>query len=512
MLLDDGQVDAIDSEFLERLSLGFHAAPDLTAWRSTLGLLGKRTSLSEVLEALHVGLDAPSSPLHVLETLLANSGHSNDLVRDLLPLHRAAVEAHLSRALLATVGSRLRTAGVWTVTLSRVMNFLFCAGWTERPVSLAHSVRLTPAQSAALDRWLDLTMHFLATAEADYCLDALRGQLGNLRMGYAGQTCGRAQELVADQVIPAWPIAEHTGLLDITRFLDGELLSDLACPARCLKPVSEWQTHPPKGVGMASDGEWYKLAVVGIERGLFAVIDERDIMRDMDGALILNGAMGVKKLKEHADGTVTQLQRFITNLVPMNSYLRRLRGDSGLLPSVGRLGLIQLEADETLEIDSEDMVSAFNLFRMPVPWRGAFTYAKQVPASVCPGGDPNTMVYLAITTVPMGWVGAVDVIQHVARNIVFKLARVPSTTEVRPRGLFPDHGPYSLVCMDGIDIVSRVRQAGTRRDGTSATRRGENCLAERFQEVCAEMGLPLHAVKRLVGAASGTILGSRSRR
>ena len=237
-------------------------------------------------------------------------------------------------------------------------------------------------------------------------------------------------------MIPAWPIAEHTGLLDITRFLDGELLSDLACPARCLKPVSEWPTHPPKGVVMASDGEWYKLAVVGIERGLFAVIDERDIMRDMDGALILNGGMEVKKLKEHADGTVTQLQRFITNLVPMNSYLRRLRGDSGLLPSVGRLRLIQLEADETLEIDSEDMVSAFNLFRMPVPWRGAFTYAKQVPASVRPGGDPNTMVYLAITTAPTGWVGAVDVIQHVA----------PWTTEVRPCGLFPDHGPYSLVC------------------------------------------------------------------
>ena len=71
-----------------------------------------------------------------------------------------------------------------------------------------------------------------------------------------------------------------------TRFLDGELLSDLACPALCMKPVSEWPTHPPKGVVMASDGEWYKLAVVGIERGLFAVIDERDIMRDMDGALI----------------------------------------------------------------------------------------------------------------------------------------------------------------------------------------------------------------------------------
>ena len=69
-------------------------------------------------------------------------------------------------------------------------------------------------------------------------------------------------------------------------------------------------------------------------------------------------------------------------------------------------------------------------------------------------------------------------------------------------------GPYSLVYMDGIDIVSWVRQAGTRRDGTSATRRGEKGLAERFQEVYAEMGLPLHAGKKLVGAASGPILGA----
>ena len=172
--------------------------------------------------------------------------------------------------------------------------------------------------------------------------------------------------------------------------------------------------------------------------------------------------------------------------------------------------MIQLEADETLEIDSEDMVSAFNLFRMPVPWRGAFTYAKQVPASVCPGGDPNTMVYLAITTVPWGGSAPLASSNTWPDNIVFKLARVPSTTQVRPRGLFPDHGPYSLVCMDGIDIVSRVRQAGTRRDGTSATRCGEKGFAERFQEVCAEMGLPLHAGKRLVGAASGPILGQKS--
>ena len=62
-------------------------------------------------------------------------------------------------------------------------------------------------------------------------------------------------------------------------------------------------------------------------------------MRDMDGALTLNGAMGVKKLKEHADGTVTELQRFITNLVPINSLEIRaapLRWSARVDPAGGR--------------------------------------------------------------------------------------------------------------------------------------------------------------------------------
>ena len=242
-----------------------------------------------------MGLDAPSSPLHVLETLLANSGHSNDLVRDLLPLPRAAVEAHLSRALLATVGSRLRTAGVWTVTLSRVKNFLFCAGWTERPVSLAHSVRLTPAQSATAR----LNHALLGHGRSGLLSGRFEGTARQFAHGVRradvwqgpgtsrgpGDSClanCRARWLAGHHPFPRWRALERLGL-----------------PCSVLETCSRVATHPPKGVVMASDGEWYKLAVVGIERGLFAVIDERDIMRDMDGALILNGAMGVKK----AEGT-----------------------------------------------------------------------------------------------------------------------------------------------------------------------------------------------------------------
>ena len=57
------------------------------------------------------------------------------------------------------------------------------------------------------------------------------------------------------------------------------------------------------------------------------------------------------------------------------------------------------------------MESAFNLFRMPRVWRSFFAFAKKVPCSLYPSGDPNKWVYVAITTVPTGWVGAVDLTQ-----------------------------------------------------------------------------------------------------
>ena len=87
--------------------------------------------------------------------------------------------------------------------------------------------------------------------------------------------------------------------------------------------------------------------------------------------------MAVAKRKRHEDGTETILQRFITNLIPTNSYLRRLRGDTDSLLRVGRLSLITLQDHEQLEVDSEDMVSAFNLFA--------------VVAEQC---DPNVLIFV----------------------------------------------------------------------------------------------------------------------
>ena len=96
--------------------------------------------------------------------------------------------------------------------------------------------------------------------------------------------------------------------------------------------------------------------------------------------------MGVPKLKRLPDGSTVELQRFISSLEPMNAYFRRLRGDSS---PVSRLGPNVLDDGKTLEISSDDMESAFNLFRMPPDWKSFFALAKKAPCSVYPGRDPN---------------------------------------------------------------------------------------------------------------------------
>ena len=136
--------------------------------------------------------------------------------------------------------------------------------------------------------------------------------------------------------------------------------------------------------------------------------------------------------------------------------------------------LVVLDEGETLEIDSEDVESTFNLFRMPPVWKSFFAFAKKVPCSVFPGGDPQKWVNVAITTVPVGWVGAVDLIQHIARRLVFNITRVPRASEVSSAGSVPSHLPYSLVCMDGLDVVS----------SSNAPANGTPSFINRFRLAC----------------------------
>ena len=144
---------------------------------------------------------------------------------------------------------------------------------------------------------------------------------------------------------------------------------------------------------------------------------------------MLNGATGVDKVKI-VDGKTVELLRFICILVPINSYLRKLKGDSNLLPFLPQMTLMTLEPNEVLFTDSEDMMSCFNLFKMPDCWAGYFAFEKPVPRSAF-GGNPNELGYVYMRAVPMGWLGAVDVMQSMARRLVFNTCSVPTEAEMR---------------------------------------------------------------------------------
>ena len=55
--------------------------------------------------------------------------------------------------------------------------------------------------------------------------------------------------------------------------------------------------------------------------GIFTEVVEEEIFKDAQGNMILNGAMGVDKIKV-ANSEERVMLRFISNSVPINAYLR----------------------------------------------------------------------------------------------------------------------------------------------------------------------------------------------
>ena len=82
------------------------------------------------------------------------------------------------------------------------------------------------------------------------------------------------------------------------------------------------------------------------------------------------------------DGRETLLQRFTSVLIPTNKMM--MDGSSGaqdMLPYVGQLTALHLAPDEELFMESEDLQSAFNLFRVPPQWSPYFAYSRKVHGS-----------------------------------------------------------------------------------------------------------------------------------
>lgn len=223
-------------------------------------------------------------------------------------------------------------------------------------------------------------------------------------------------------------------------------------------------------------------------------------MTDKNGRKILNGAGAVPKEKPGV-----MRQRFISTFCPINAVSQKISGDEGTLPYVGQVSLLPFPNEQEILIDSEDMQSAFNLFSMPLGWRGMFCYEKQAKGT-CLGLDTEELCYVSLKTVPMGWISAVGVVQAAIRTLAFDMAKIPLGKEVQKWKSLPEGDRY-LLYLESVDQLRPVSKAMARLVSGEASEEHR-----RFEEVCQEMGLPRNESKRLAGnPEKGSLLCSCQR-
>lgn len=143
-------------------------------------------------------------------------------------------------------------------------------------------------------------------------------------------------------------------------------------------PPEDWPETTLVSRAHADNSEWKLIVKAGIDRGMFAMVDEADLFVNQLGAPVLNGVMGVDKEKD-VDGVLTTLLRFICILTRLNQYMRKLGGDEHTLPQAAFLSRIISEDGESLVVDGEDLQSFFNLFRLHKAWRGYMAFEKKSP-------------------------------------------------------------------------------------------------------------------------------------
>eukprot|EP00438_Fugacium_kawagutii_P026465 Skav202776 [mRNA] locus=scaffold326:329563:334590:- [translate_table: standard] len=409
---------------------------------------------------------------------------------ELLPISLKALEGHKSWS---------TADGAWLSFICLVLNYQFCGGRTSKKF-MVHANELNQKQ-------MTMVVEHLLPAIGRLCGDEKKvpspqevmRDLTKKGHNYDGTSYVVMEEIDPDRVIACWPSPTEAAVAPLEEFLEGRTLELVKKPMETILPREEWPEKLPKSYVRASDEAWAKPVAEGYRRNLFQACPREEVLKDHHGNLVVNGAGAVEKIK----GGVSQ-QRFISIFCPLNAISAKIEGDEATLPYVGQVHLLDVPSECEVVIDSEDMASAFNLFKMPEGWRGLFVYERQVPAH-CLGlpGDAPTFVSLRI--VPMGWLSAVGLVQAAIRHLAFSIAKLPGSSEVLKWQQLPK-GDRLLLYLDSVDQLRIVSKVALRlvEGETSEEHR-------RFKEACESKGLPTNASKTLSGALEGSLQGGELR-
>ena len=261
-----------------------------------------------------------------------------------------------------------------------------------------------------IDRWVHNFCHAPLAQVNLPSFSELAAQRG---VDYSGEEISHALPLKLGELRPGLPVEGVAGSLCAAGVSAPEVRAWVCDPGITLKAEKDWPEQVPKATINASREEWYDICCELVRLKILAPIPYDDIFR-AHGKVVLNGAFAVLKKGTPAPGE-SRVTRLIMNLIPSNSYQRLMPGDLGTLSSSTNWCNIVLKPHQCLLWSSEDQKGAFYACKLPEPWRRFMTFRWPIPGQRLGLGDKP--IYLAACVIPMGWLNAVSLFQHLHRRL-----------------------------------------------------------------------------------------------
>ncbi|CAK0870953.1 unnamed protein product, partial [Prorocentrum cordatum] len=297
------------------------------------------------------------------------------------------------------------------------LNFQYALGGKHPGLKMAPwKVRHGPASAVQL-KALRLLARSVGTFLCQY-----EGSVANLdwtqelkssAVSYTGMEVYPAEQLDRERLLLALPSKEACGSALATEVSEGWIRSVLEHPEWVMKSPAELGEMPKTPRVSAEDDEWELIAAELVNRGILVPIEADEIVK-VKGRRVLGGLFGVRK-SGHVKGSGPQ--RLVMNIIPSNWLQETVQGDMGLLPTTDKWKSIILRSGEVMMSSSEDLKCCFYVYRLPAVWHKYMALSKKVSRS-CLGLDGTGEVHVAAAVIPMGWVSATGIIQHIHRRLL----------------------------------------------------------------------------------------------
>ncbi|CAE7392395.1 abcC8 [Symbiodinium microadriaticum] len=231
---------------------------------------------------------------------------------------------------------------------------------------------------------------------------------------YTGEEVLHALPLKLEELLPSLPADGVAGSLQACEVAEGEIAEWLLNPERALLPRDQWPKPIPKATMNCSRDEWDRLVPVLVGKGILQPIRKHEILH-VEGIPLLNGAFAVPKKGLPGPGQ-QRVTRLIMNMIPGNSIQRLMPGDLGTLASASQWVSAHLKPGQVLLWSGDDQRGAFYAWALPTAWRQYMAFRWPVAGHLV--GMPHEVeVYVAAAVIPMGWINAVGLFQHLHRRL-----------------------------------------------------------------------------------------------